>query len=501
MKLSDFFRSNPNTISESVNPLEALLGNTKGDIGEQIKALTPGNILLGEVVENRGNEVIIKMQGDLLLTARLEQEVSIEKGKYIHFEVKNNGRTITLSPLFANTATQDNVMKALQMANIPVNAKTVEMTEQMMSHGMSINSHSLQNVFRDINANGSVPVSGIVELYRLKLPVNETMVSQIQHYMGMTHYLKDGMEEVIASLPETLKQITEQQGNEKGVTLFDKMMKVLFPDKEIFNEIFKESANFEDKSFSESVRHTESIPDREGAYIPKSLEQSHIQPNHIPLLKDHIRILKEPAVIRFLQEEYKNQFLLEPEQVVDKEKVKEVYERVLKQLTGLQKQLSENEAAHTSLSKQVTNLRQNVDFMNQINQLYTYLQLPVKMNEKAGNGELFVYTDKRALRENKGAVSALLHLSMDYLGSLDIYISLQENKVNTRFMVENDNILDFLNRHMDLLTKRLSKRGYSLECEMQIRISEDAANSPLELLKEDSQKTQILSQLSFDVRA
>ena len=63
--------------------------------------------------------------------------------------------------------------------------------------------------------------------------------------------------------------------------------------------------------------------------------------------------------------------------------------------------------------------------MNQLNHMQTYLQLPLKMNGKRENGDLYVYTNKKSLAKKDGNVSALLHLDMQFLGALDVMISMQ----------------------------------------------------------------------------
>ena len=40
-------------------------------------------------------------------------------------------------------------------------------------------------------------------------------------------------------------------------------------------------------------------------------------------------------------------------------------------------------------------IHSNVEFMNQVNQMYTYAQIPLKMSGQHASGELFVYTNKK----------------------------------------------------------------------------------------------------------
>ena len=69
---------------------------------------------------------------------------------------------------------------------------------------------------------------------------------------------------------------------------------------------------------------------------------------------------------------------------------------------------------------------------------------------------------RKILPKKDGQVSALLHLDMEHLGPLDVYVALKDTKVSTKFYVQNDAILDYLEANMDVLTERLQKRRHMI---------------------------------------
>ena len=96
-------------------------------------------------------------------------------------------------------------------------------------------------------------------------------------------------------------------------------------------------------------------------------------------------------------------------------------------MKGLSNLLEENGQRGSSAYQNVTNLSQNVDFLQQINQTYAYIQLPLHLRQgEHKTGELFVYTNKKNLARKDGQVSALLHLDMEHLGPLDVYVALKD---------------------------------------------------------------------------
>ena len=94
---------------------------------------------------------------------------------------------------------------------------------------------------------------------------------------------------------------------------------------------------------------------------------------------------------------------------------------------------------NSALAKSVNNLQQNVDFINQINQTFAYVQLPLKLSQGNGHGDLYVYTNKRNLAKQEGNISALLHLDMEHLGPVDVYVTMTGgDHVNTKFYLKDD---------------------------------------------------------------
>ena len=175
-----------------------------------------------------------------------------------------------------------------------------------------------------------------------------------------------------------------------------------------------------------------------------------------------------------------------------------LYERMNTQLRQLSRALSEAGAEGTPLAKTVSNLSGNLEFMHQLNQMFTYIQLPLKMQNQNANGELFVYTNKKSLAKKDGAVSALLHLDMENLGSVDVHVTLREEKVSTKFYLKDDAALDLVEAHIDMLNERLQKRGYLFQAEF--LQSPDEKNVVTEILSKDS-GVKVLSGRSFDARA
>ncbi len=212
------------------------------------------------------------------------------------------------------------------------------------------------------------------------------------------------------------------------------------------------------------------------------------------------RLLASREFGSLLKAEVGRQWLIEPKDVADPHKVEQLYERIREQTARLNEALQAAGKADVPVARSVQTLQSNVDFMNQLNQMFTYVQLPLKMAGNNAHGDLYVYTNKKNLAAKDGNVTALLHLDMEHLGAMDVYVAMQNNKVSTKFTLQDESALDLVAQHIDLLNDRLAKRGYDLKAQFQMKEEEDNGGIMGTILSQ-GKNISVLSRTSFDMRA
>lgn len=513
-------------------------------VNRQIRALVPGQTLRGEVVSREGNNAQIRLLQDVLVDAKVDADIRLELGQNITFQVKNSGQTLNLSPLFTNMATEGTVLKALDMASLPVNENTVAMTKQLMDAGFPIDKNTLQQIWHESNAFPDAEILDLVNLHKVELPVTEENITQMASYRNLTHQLTAGIAETGESLTNMLQGLVESGDIEQAATIYSEVLELLafedaagetvtgqqqtegpLPEPGVDVTVTPEEA--EQMPVKPSATAPEAVPGQKtiieeptetapgngqtikenpGAEktqeapqlqnLQKLLKQG-LETKDIPLLRS---ILHNSKVAELPAKLLADRWSIKPEDVESPEKVEELYQKLGKQLKGLSNLLEENGQRGSSAYQNVTNLSQNVDFLQQINQTYAYIQLPLHLRQgEHKTGELFVYTNKKNLARKDGQVSALLHLDMEHLGPLDVYVTLKDTKVSTKFYVQNDAILDYLEANMDVLTERLQKRGYDCKCETTLRTElQQTAQAMAPLLKTEGSVP--VAQYAFDVR-
>lgn len=488
----------------------------------QIRTLVPGQTLRGEIVSREGSNAQIRLLQDVLIDAKVDADIRLDLGQNITFQVKSNGQTLNLSPLFTNMATEGTVRKALDMASLPANENTVAMTKQLMDVGLPIDKNTLQQIWHESNTFPDAEIMDIVNLHRLELPVTEENISQMASYRNLTHQLTEGIADASEALTATLQEMVAGGDVEQAAGLFQAITDLLLAEGEAPGvadtvqaentqrlqtiveenpeilqpeEISEENRGRLSDTTVKAVDSDESVT-AQLKNIQKLLKQG-LDTKDVHLLH---RVLQDSKVTELPGKLLLDSWSLRPEDVESPKKVEQLYQRLGRQLKGFADALGENGQSGSQVYQAVSNLSRNVDFLHQINQTYAYIQLPLHLRQgEHKTGELFVYTNKRNLAKRDGQVSALLHLDMEHLGPLDVYVAMQDVKVTTKFYVQNDAVLDYLETNMDVLTQRLKQRGYDCNCETTLRTElQQTAQAMAPLVK--TERSVPIARYAFDVR-
>lgn len=211
-----------------------------------------------------------------------------------------------------------------------------------------------------------------------------------------------------------------------------------------------------------------------------------------------LRLFSSKEFRNLLTEQMKENFLLKPEMVADKEEVEQFFTKLREQVSRLAQTVSEAGKAQTQLFTQTNQLRENLDFLHQLSQTMQYVQLPLRMAGQETTGDLYVYANKKGLTK-EDSISAFLHLDMEHLGPVDVYVAMQNRKVNTHFYLQDDAMIDFIQAHIHLLNERLEQKVYQMQTEVS---QKDTPSKVTEEMRKDQEEESVcINQYSFDVRA
>lgn len=225
------------------------------------------------------------------------------------------------------------------------------------------------------------------------------------------------------------------------------------------------------------------------------------------------QLTTEQKAVIFRSEPFKSMFrnslqkqwTLTPQELTQEGSVEEFYQKLARESSQLTRMMNETmqaggQSGNGTQARAMGNISENVEFMNQMNQMFNYVQLPLKLSNSQAHGDLYVYTNKKNMARRDGMLTAFLHLDMDHLGSLDVSISLQteRNQVTTKFYLDEDSIA-LVEGHIDELAQRLSKKGY--QCKNMI-LEKEEDKTVLERMEEQvAGGNAVLGYRTFDTRA
>jgi translation initiation factor IF-1 len=193
------------------------------------------------------------------------------------------------------------------------------------------------------------------------------------------------------------------------------------------------------------------------------------------------------------------QWLLQPEELRQEHKVSGLYERLEQQLSQMEEAVRATGSTQNTFLQTASQVHGNLEFMNQMNQIYHYVQLPLKMSGQNANGELYVYANRKNLRDPDAELTAFLHLDMEQLGSTDVSVRMQNRSVRTNFYLEDDASYDLVEKHLEVLNKRLKSKGY----QSSITVTHEKKDISFKenIVKKGKATVGSLHRYSFDVRA
>lgn len=534
---------------------------------ELLTDLKAGDTFQGEIMSVNGQDVQLQLTNGQYMAAKLEAQMQLALGQILNFEVQSNqNNRIVLKPLYTNLLQQQVGEAALRAASLPVNQKSLQLVSMMIENGVSIDKNNLPKLYRQIVQNPEAPISDILHLNKLNIPITEDNLTQYAQYKGMEHQLLGGIEDTskeILSLYDELAdagfnestQTVAGQGTPTAVSYMDDVVRFLLQDEsegnaqeQVVNTEQEANPSVDSQSGTTNQNTTDTVLNQQtnspvseladadvkktDASAPGNKGQEITDLENTPENKNTLRTEHKGQPFTFktetdwreqlskwleetpqsrekiyhsdrfrevLTKALTDKWTLTPEDVGEKQKVEQFYHRLSAESEQLS-QLMQDSAQNRTAGSSARNINENISFMNELNQTFQYVQLPLKMSGKNANGELYVCTNKKNLAKRSGTLTALLHLDMANLGPMDIKISLETEKdiLTTRFCLEED-VVSFMQEHMEELTNRLTRAGYFCKTYVEPRQEQQ---SVMEVIEEQSGvHVTPLSYQAFDIKA
>lgn len=589
--------------------------------------LKEGEIFEGSVNSIENGKVTIGLANGQTMTARLDSGVSLVPGQSVFFQVKSNdGNLVQIRPVSLNSLDANpTLLKALDMANIAVNERTINMVNSLMQNSLSINPENLTVMNRAMLNNPQVEPQTLVTMAKYGLELTPENISMFQNYANDKAAVANNFDVISEMLPELMASEEVSAGE---VINLNNQLRAIFidgtaeetanPNMAVQGQVTEEQAAQQANQEAAQVQNftttgnegvnpqvmgaqqnsvaTENLNQLQGQVIAEVVSEEQategakiakeantqqqaqvvaeqtkeavIQENigtqtlnsfagekqiasfntilstmpdfpkdnleifgedgtlkadanikevfreisdylneHPDIPKETLNdIIKAPLYKGLLKNLIADSFTMEPKDVTKTGQLSKLYERVLKQTEALEKLMSSfnNKAAET-IKSQTAEIKQNINFMNNANEMYNFVQIPLKMYNQNTDSMLYVRQNKKSSYEEGEEITAFLHFDMEYLGPTDVFISLKEMKVGCKWNLADESALKLIEDNIDILTERLAAKGFTCTSEMtcgqpKTSFVEDFLGAA-PVVTENSSTDGIVHRYSFDMRA
>ncbi|MDD6550414.1 MAG: flagellar hook-length control protein FliK [Lachnospiraceae bacterium] len=542
-----------NGVSSDSNPTQ-----TQGveQLTQALNALKEGAVFEGTVNNIRGSQVLLGLSSGQNITARLLGDIMLTEGESVFFQVKkNDGSEIMIKPVSVGASSGNPIIEnALKSASLPVTDQTIAMVDEMIKNKMPIDSKSIASMGREVLLNPASDPKMAVVLKNLGIPVDSETLTQINNYREGSDFistdlngLSEAFTDIAAENPETLDTISDiinsvfsdgddaisdaafvalqpqetpvQEGAqlntaENPLMTAEQLDRENYPKGTVGNTLDSEGFAKLSDFMNNNTALKENFP---GLFNEKGQLKPEAQTKDVFLSMKALFDTRGPEFIQknlktsgfqeLIKSMISDKYLLTPEEAVSKEKINDSYNRLQQDMTETAKQAAEKLPEQIAgklqnLSQQVSS---NVNFVKEVNTVYNYVQIPLKLANQNATGELYVYADKKKKHwDPDEPLTAFMHLDLEHLGSTDIAVKLVKKKLDTKFSLADDESYMLIENNIHFLQEKLESMGY--DCTMSVTNTDVKRSFVDDFLKQDVKKKtstggkQIL-RYSFDVRA
>lgn len=526
--------------------------------GINLRDLAAGDVFRGEIININNQNVEILLDGNEHINATMQQALGLNIGEKLLFQVKDNSDTqLVIRPIANNEVSSELVNKSLLTAGLTINDKNIAIVKELIANGQPIDKQSIINMIKLSSVYANESIDKLIDMTKNGIEINRENLDMYDAYTASSHYIsenimeiRDGILEVFEKLLEsdvnfsdftennvniedtaentTANDITSGNFNENSINPENLMGNTISSDSFTkINTILEDLSNIFDadndnKQISESINvdknniyNKESIQEaskestkdflkmvdssdtfKELSEVLKNIGENMPKEAFNNIIKSPV--FKEKITKLLMDRLYLNPTKLSEDKKIVKNEVDKIYDK-LNKLTEMIKNMPENVKSE-NLSLAGDKLSKNMNFMNELNNIEAYVQVPVKFSEGNKNGDLYVYNRRRNKKINDDTLTAFLHLQLDYLGATDINISLKKNSVTAKFTLDDEISRNLVEDNLGELAERLEKIGYNVTISTELSEKKSQEFNAILPITSNNENAVSIKRYIFDIR-
>lgn len=505
------FGSNSKTSVENSKGKSALIApGTKQQVpGVFVKtgAENLTEVLTGIIEDIRTNRVTIRLDSGEIINCRIQGMNDLRIGEKKSFAVKEydaETNTIVLSGKADDElyGAEKAVRSALESANISPTEKNMDIAQELLSKGMVL---SEKNIRKYMLINSKYPDIDIKTVIRIEAEgvslSDEALLSLSEYYndshtdkIEMSGNTKNYISYAEKAIDEFVKKLNEMPVGEEKQSIMDEIVRNV---ECVRKELLGEESTDKSKTSADGNVKESSFDNVSNALGLQSAKTEESFTRIAELLK---------GIVFF-----------NPKDIGLKDKRKLDIENslnCLRYLSAVSREITKKNAGNVKSTWEKTENENSVEsyaaksfsrnpaLNGDISSLLSYIKLPIKLAGQNTHAELFVRRNKK--ESGTGNVyRASLHLNMERLKHVDVYIVLASKSLKLNFVFEEKEVCDYMKNEMSELVHDLSEKGYLVKTEVKVdeKMNE---KEPLDRFVEYTGNTDDkikMQRYSFDIRA
>ncbi|WP_058485544.1 flagellar hook-length control protein FliK [Defluviitalea phaphyphila] len=467
-----------------------------------------GDIFKAQIIDIQQDKVLLCLDNGMSIEAKLQNELlEMKIGETMLFKVKSNSNEQILLETLKNQNENPKlniILDALDSANLLATSENIEMVEKLLDNHLSIDKSSLQDIFLKLKNNPNLKLEEIIFFINNEIPINEENINQLKNYVLHNFNLEEQINEFMGKINNIkdynlkLELLNSYDiADSLPFTSLQKEIKSLiyiYENYEFLNDIIIDERNLNNNLTLLNNNKIKSFLLEDNEIL--NFFKQHIKEFMINNKdKSHLEITlsdKFKSLFKVVQ----NDINIPLEQLKDQKKLDETLNKLYKFVIDIENRIGSNDENEiTNISKQIKN---NLEFMNQLNKYETYVQIPININNNNTQVEIYVFRRNKNKRNKSSSISAFIALDLKNLGHLEIFLQKNLKDIYCQFRLENEIYKDIIKKHIQKLINSLSNKGYNLK-----NITFEKLEEKFNILKpteNNSDLNEELKRYSFDMR-
>ena len=515
--------------------------------------LNPGDVFKGEIVDIKNSDVTIQLANGGKVSAHLGESVPLNIGDSLFFQVKeNNLDQLFISPMPNQEMRQMSAIaeRALLANGLSLSEKNGKIAMALMDAGEPLDKANIMKLIQQSYKYPEADSNTLVSMNKQGIPVTEGNIRSYEQFMDNTHQISDQVANMADTAVTELSSFAENESIADLISLNNEFMNIINADEALDNagslamlentqtevteaetlatqgQIQAEPKEAQQKpvtseelmlkftndniklSGDNALEMLKTFAD-EGYDLKEAFDMfqnansneellGNLSKNLMNMSEDGIRkLLKSDGYKELLSDSIKEAWSLDPREMRSPKELDELYDKLKDDTRKLAEHFEGK--GNDSFSKQGGQMREQMKFVQDLNNNFIYTQVPVKLDDQMNNSELYVYADKKKLAEKRDSVSVLLHLDMENLGPTDVHLSMTGENVHAIFYLQDQRSVKLVASNMNELSDKLKEKGLTLSDEVVKRAEPKKSPVVEEIIDPNAEKS--VKRYTFDVRS